>query len=64
MITVEDYAKLIDGTRERTIIKVGVLRKRCPNENFPTESEIREYSGPRLLEYHLKISERYHQVTG
>ncbi|MEK6895052.1 MAG: hypothetical protein AABX48_00875 [Nanoarchaeota archaeon] len=63
MINIEDYTKILEETRKKTIRKTAELREKFPNEAFPSEEEIKNYNGPNLLKYHLKISERYYQVT-
>ncbi|MDO8468113.1 MAG: hypothetical protein Q7S56_04170 [Nanoarchaeota archaeon] len=62
MTNIEDYTKIVEETRKRTLRKTAELREKFPNETFPSEEEIKKYNEAKLLKYHLKISERYYHV--
>ena len=41
MININDYTKIVEETRKRTLRKTAELREKFPNETFPSEKEIK-----------------------
>lgn len=58
-----EFDKIIEETRLRTLEKTKELREKYPEKIFLTDEQIKSLKGYELLNYHLEISEIYHETN-
>jgi hypothetical protein len=70
MISIDDsftssaeFDNIIKETRVRTLQKTKELREKYPEKIFLTDEQIKCLNESELFNYHLKISEIYHETN-